>query len=124
MQRSYEVVFYQTPRGDVPVDEFLDALDKKVRAKALKWLTLLGEEGPNLPMPYADVVEGPIRELRIGFGHLELRFLYFFYRKKIVVTRGFLKKSRAIDPAEVQRALRAYANWIKRQGGIRHEEEI
>ncbi len=106
------------------MDEFLDALDKKVRAKTLKWLTLLGEEGPNLPRPYADVVEGPIRELRISFGHLELRFLYFFHGKKIVVTDGFLKKSRAINPAEVQRALRAYADWLKRQGGVKHEEEI
>ena len=99
------------------MDEFLDALDTKVRAKVMKWLALLQEEGPALPRPYADVVAGPIRELRIGFGHLEVRLMYFFHGKKtVVVTHGFLKKTRPIGPAEIQRALRLRADWIQRFG--------
>ncbi len=117
MESPYEVVFYQTPRGDSLVDEFLDSLETKIRAKVAKWLTLLEEEGPALPRPYADVVEGPIRELRVSFGRLEMRVLYFFHGRTIVVTHGFLKKTRAIPPVEAQRARRARADWLQRYGG-------
>jgi hypothetical protein len=46
-------------------DEILDGLDKKSRAKVAANLSLLEEEGPHLKRPYADVVRGKIRELRI-----------------------------------------------------------
>ena len=61
----YNLVFYMTERGDSPVDDFLDGLDKKSRAKVAAHLSLLEEQGPNLKRPYADVVRGKIRELRI-----------------------------------------------------------
>ena len=43
-----------------------------------------------LQRPYADVLEEPIRDLRISFGTLEMRLLYFILGKSIVVTHGFL----------------------------------
>ena len=46
---------------------FSYGLDKKTRAKAAAYLSLLEEEGPNLKRPYADVVRGKIRELRIHY---------------------------------------------------------
>ena len=61
----YNLVFYTTERGDSPVDDFLDRLDKKARAKASAHLSLLEEQGLHLKRPYADVVRGKIRELRI-----------------------------------------------------------
>ena len=41
----YNLVFYTTERGDSPVDDFLDGLDKKSRAKVAAHLTLLEEQG-------------------------------------------------------------------------------
>ena len=115
---KYEVEFYRTERGDSPVDEFLDGLEKRHRAKADKWLVLLEEAGPFLPRPYADVLEGPIRELRIGFGRLEARLLHFVHDKKIVVvTHGFLKKTRKVDQAEIEKAMKARTDWLSRFGG-------
>lgn len=100
------------------MDKFLDRLDRKVQAKVEKWFDLLEETGPNLSRPYADVIEGPIRELRVGFGHLEIRLLYFFSGRTIIVmTHGFLKKTRAVPPEEIQRALRARTEWLIRYGG-------
>jgi hypothetical protein len=57
----YNLVFYSTERGDSPVDDFLDEMDKKSRAKVAAYLLLLEEKGPNLKRPYADVVRGKIR---------------------------------------------------------------
>ena len=112
------MVFYRTPRGESPVDEFLDNLEKRARTKVLKWLGLLEEQGPVLPRPYADVLEEPIRELRVGLGRVEARLLYFFHKRTVVVvTHGFLKETRAVPPAEIERALRARADWLNRHGG-------
>ena len=100
------------------MDEFLDNLEKRARAKVFKWLGLLEEQGPALPRPYADILEGPIRELRIGIGRLEARLLYFFHKQTIVVvTHGFLKKTPAVPPGEIERAMRARADWLNRYGG-------
>ena len=79
---------------------------------------MLEEEGPSLPRPYADVLEGPIRELRVGFGRIEARLLYFIHDRTIVViTHGFLKKTRKVESAEIAKALNARADWLLRHGG-------
>lgn len=54
----FDLIFFTTERGDSPIDEFLDGLDEKSRAKVAAHLSLLEEEGPNLRRPYADVVRG------------------------------------------------------------------
>jgi len=88
----YEVIFYLDKRGKCPTEEFLDQLELRLKAKVEKWMEKLGEEGPNLPRPFADVVRGKIRELRISFGSNHYRFLYFFFGKEVIITHGFLKK--------------------------------
>ncbi len=80
----------------------------------MKWLGLLGREGPHLPRPYADVVRGKVRELRVSFGGLHHRFLYFFHGKHIVVTHGFVKKSSAIPEEELALAQRFMADFEER----------
>ena len=67
---EYEVLFYEAADRGCPTQEFLDGLAPKVRGKVAKWLELLEQEGPNLPRPYADVIRGKIRELRVSFGGL------------------------------------------------------
>ena len=71
-------------------------------------------EGPDLPRPYADMIRGKIRELRVSFGGLHHRFLYFFQGKRIVVTHGFLKKTAAIPEGEITRAERYMADFCQR----------
>jgi len=111
---EYEVLFYEAADGECPTQEFLDGLVPKVRGKVAKWLELLGQEGPDLPRPYADVVRGKIRELRVSFGGTHHRFLYFFHGKRIVVTHGFVKKTAAIPEGEIARAERTMADFYHR----------
>ncbi len=74
----YNLIFYTTERGNSPLDDFLDDLDKKARAKVMAHLSLLEEQGPNLKRPYADLVRGKIRELRIRHTSNQYRVLCFF----------------------------------------------
>jgi len=108
----YTVDFYIDPRGDAPAKDFLESLPERPRDKAEAWIALLAEKGPNLARPYADVVSGHIRELRVKFGRLEIRLLYFIHRRSIILTQGFLKKTRAIPPAEISRAERLRNLWL------------
>lgn len=109
---EYEVIFYRRSDGSCPTDEFLDTLGHKVRAKAQKWMLQLEIYGPNLPRPYADVVRGKIRELRVGFASQHYRFLYFFAGKRIVITHGFLKKTGPVPEEEIDRAERQMNDFL------------
>jgi phage-related protein len=53
-----------------------------------------------------------IRELRVSFGRREIRLLYFIHGRTIVLTHGFLKKTRALPPEEIVRAERLRALWL------------
>ena len=109
----YEVAFYRDPKGACPTKKLLASLQDKTRAKVYKWIEKLEELGPNLPRPYADVVKGKIRELRVSFGPNTYRFLYFFMKKRIVITHGFAKKTDRIPAREIERAERIMKECLK-----------
>ncbi len=118
----FNLVFFTTERGDSPIDEFLDGLDKKSRAKVAAYLSLLEEEGPNLKRPYADVVRGKIRELRIHFSSNQYRVLYFFHvRDQIVLVHAFSKKTQQVKEKDIELSERRMEDWVRRfpaGGGI------
>jgi phage-related protein len=118
----YNLIFYTTERGDSPVDDFLDALDKKSRAKVAAHLSLLEEQGPNLKRPYADVVRGKIRELRIHQSSNQYRILFFFQaRDQIVLVHAFSKKTQQLKEKDIELAERRMEDWIRpiMTGGIK-----
>ena len=118
----YNLVFYTTERGDSPIDEFLDRLDKKSRAKVAAHLSLLEEQGPNLKRPYADVVRGKIRELRIHQSSNQYRILFFFQaRYQIVLVHAFSKKTQQLKEKDIELAERRMEDWIRHimAGGIK-----
>lgn len=111
----YEVLFYENRKGKCPTENFLSSLEIRVRAKAMKWMEKLALEGPALPRPYADTVKGKIRELRLVFGSNCYRFLYFFVGRKIIITHGFVKKTRKLPLQEIRRAETMRSDFIQRQ---------
>jgi len=74
---NYKIEFYKKGNHERSrVDDYLDAMQKKHRQKAMAIMARLEEEGPNLnghmPMLYVE-----IRELRCGFHTFEHRFYTF-----------------------------------------------
>lgn len=96
------------------MNEFMNEMEKKPRAKLEKWFTKLELEGPNLPRPYADIIRGKIRELRLVFASCQYRFLYFFMGRAIVITHGFVKKTYDIPEDELEYAERLMNDFIAR----------
>jgi phage-related protein len=111
----YRIIFYTSDRGDSPIDDFLDALDLKSRAKVAAHVSLLEECGPNLKRPHADVVRRKIRELRIRHGSNQYRILYFFQlREEIVLLHGIQKKTRQLKERDIELAERRMHDWMRR----------
>jgi len=75
----------------------------------------LEEEGPNLRRPYADVVRGKIRELKIHYSSNQYRVLYFFHvRNQIVLTHAFSKKTQQLKEKDIDLCERRMEDWIRR----------
>ena len=53
---KFEVVFYEEEDGDCPVEEFINSLDTKMRAKMVGLLELLEEKGNQLREPYSSLM--------------------------------------------------------------------
>ena len=94
MNEKFKIVFYQKENGEQPILEFINKLDKKIKAKVFKDIELLENVGYMLREPYSKLLTDGIFELRTRAGKNQVRILYFFYyKKKIVFTNGFVKKS-------------------------------
>ena len=46
--QEYEVIFYDKTDGTEPAKDFILSLDKKMRAKMLRTISLLADNGPDL----------------------------------------------------------------------------
>jgi phage-related protein len=92
---------------DPEVEEFISSLEKQTIAKTLRTVDLLEQFGHNLSMPHSKRVLGSLFELRVR-GQQEVRIFYCFYKDKIYLLSGFLKKSQKIPPRELLKARNKY----------------
>ena len=112
----FEIEFYQLPNGKKPVEEFLDSLDKKMRAKAIYGLSILEEYGNTLREPHSKSMGDGLFELRIKFaGDISRIFYFFVVDNKIILTNGFIKKTLKTPKAELDLARKYKADYVRRQ---------
>ena len=113
--QEYEIVFYKTEDGEKPVERFLDSLNTKMKAKMLMSIRILREFGNQTRMPYSEELEEGIFELRAKTGSDISRMMYFFVAgHRIVLTNGFIKKTQKTSRAEIERAKRYRADYLRR----------
>ena len=110
----YPIHFYKTRRGKYPVKNFIQQLGKKSRAKIWRYVELLEKYGPNLLRPYADSVEGKVRELRIRVIEGNIRILYFFVERNAVLLHAIKKKTLELPKREIEQAKQHMQDFILR----------
>ena len=111
----FQVEFYERDNGVVPVKDFLDGLAVDLRAKALRSLMILQQEGTRLREPYSKPLTDGIFELRIKYASDIARVFYFFVLGgKIIVTNGFVKKTPKTPPAEIAKAIKYKTDYERR----------
>lgn len=93
------VVFFMYEDGSVPykiwLDEIVNKRDRRAAIKCSVRLELLRDYSNMLRRPYSDYLRDGIYELRLEFGGVNYRILYFFHSNEIiVVTHGITKESK------------------------------
>lgn len=100
-----EIKFYEDEQGKVPVREFLDSLDIKMRQKMLRSIQALQDMGISLRMPLSEALGDGIFELRAKIGSNISRVMYFFIiGDSAVLTHGFIKKTQKTPARELEKA--------------------
>ena len=83
MNTRWHILYYESTNGQCPIQEFIDGRKERDQAKVLSWISLLEDQGPNLPRPYADLLTDGIHELRIKLSGDQVRALYFFFLQRV-----------------------------------------
>lgn len=111
----FDIEYYEDSNGNKPVEEFIDSLDAKMRAKVFGRLELLEEKGSQLGMPLSRHLDDGIFELRTVQGNNITRILYFFViGERVILTHGFVKKTQKTPSKEIAKAKRIRDDWRNR----------
>ena len=65
IQRIWNVKFYQTKRGNYPVNDFLSEQNNETSSKVFSYFSLLQNNGPFLKPPQIKKLQSNLYELRI-----------------------------------------------------------
>ncbi len=111
----WHLVYYENEQEQCFIQEFIDSRTQTEQAKILAFLSILEEKGPNLPRPYADLLQEGIHELRVKVSGQQVRILYFFcYRSYIVLTHAFTKSSARVPSREIRKANQYREDFLNR----------
>lgn len=112
---DFEIIVYKKENGEIPLRNFLDSVEPKMRAKLYGLIGILQEKGNMLREPYSKHLQDGIFELRCKCGSNITRILYFFYYgNKIVITNGFVKKSSKTPKKQLLIAKNSRSDFIER----------
>jgi phage-related protein len=115
MNKGWQILYYSRKNGSMPVKEYIDNLSLRERAKVMAFIGLLEVRGPDLPRPYADLLDEGIHELRIKLTGTRTRILYFFcYEDIIVLTNVFDKHSDKVPYAKIKLAKESRMDFLSR----------
>lgn len=101
---SWKIRFFQTARGNYPVQGFIDDQDMATGAKITSYIDLLESHGPYLKPPYIKKIYNKLYELRIS-GKVAVRIFYTIRNGEYYLLHAFKKKSQKTPPREIKVAL-------------------
>lgn len=124
---AYSIEFYETATGKSPVWDFFEELrckstnDKNARIQFQQmglYMQLLQEHGFQLSNTIIKHLQDDIWELRPGNN----RVLYFYFENKtFVLLHIFRKKTQKTPKREIERAIAARKDYLKRKEISTHE---
>jgi putative component of toxin-antitoxin plasmid stabilization module len=103
-----EIVFFKDNDGRAPVQDWLERLrlqDSLGHDRLVARIRRLARLGYELRRPEADYVRDGLYELRARSGHVNLRILYSFHGRLVVVLLHALTKEDRLPEADLRRAL-------------------
>ena len=121
-----KIVFFKDTDGAVPYKTWLNTYvtrrDRRAAIKCTIRLELLRDRGSELRRPYADYLRDGIYELRLEFGGVNYRILYFFHDAEVVVITHGLTKEAKVPAREIDLAVERKGMFESDPEGHRYEE--
>lgn len=112
---KYTIIMYEDRKGNCEVKDFILKCDSKMKAKILAYMDILEEKGPQTREPVSEHLDDGIFELRCKVSSNITRILYFFVEgKRIVMTNGFVKKTRKTPRSEIELAKKRRKDFLER----------
>ena len=119
---AWTTEFYVDDAGNSPVEEFLDRLDVRTRARFRWSMEQLRLRNVQARQPLARHLEGPLWELREESQTNIYRIIYFFFTgRRIVFLHGFAKKTQRTPRRELEHARRRYEAFLAQEERRRTE---
>lgn len=85
--------------------EVYDQLDRGLKEKMIARLKFLADTVPPIMNDrISEKLKDNLFELKISRGNDNIRLFFFYFKKHIVITHGFLKKTRRTPQREIERA--------------------
>ena len=100
-----EVLIFAADDGSAPLLEWMDQLQVKVRDKCIVRIERLSELGHELRRPEADFLRDGIHELRVRYGNVNYRVLYFFHEGRAILSHGCTKEG-SVPSSEIDQAIK------------------
>lgn len=104
IQKTWVVKFYQTKRGDYPVNDFLTDQDNEISTKVFSYFSLLQNNGPFLKPPQIKKLQSNLYELRIK-SKLNIRVFYTIFNNEYYILHIFKKKTQKTPTKELKIAI-------------------
>lgn len=123
-QERWRYVYYKGASGRVPVKEFIEAQDVKVREKLFADLERLVRENVRLGAPFARKLAGrEFWELRTKApgGDIYRTFYFAFLGRKFVLLHAFQKKSRKTPKVDLELADERMSDYLERSKKPKHK---
>jgi phage-related protein len=99
---------YRHGDKSVPLTKWLDELKEKhplAFVKSVEAMIYLSNHGHEAEFPHVEPLRDAIYELRWKDGQVQCRIFYFFYDRSVVLSHGIIKKTRAVPPKEIDKAI-------------------
>lgn len=110
-------IYYEDKRSKRPVEEFINGLECKIKAKVLARIEFLEEHWQELRRPYIDILEEGLYELRVIFSGSQVRVIYaYMFKDYIVLLHGIIKKTREVPSEDILKAKSRMNDFHLRHG--------
>lgn len=121
---AWTIRYYQTARGESPVEIFLNGQSEKAHTKCLAYIAALMQHPNDLPPSYAKKVEGDIWELRPEFGNIEYRFFYTLEPGELIfIAHAIIKKGMKLKRGDIDLARTRIAEMRQLEQARKQKEQ-